>query len=85
MTNVTLMLRDSNSYPNRGAYSAAFNKYFSSFDGVVEPLVDLVVVDGAARFRCVERALPRLKPGGWLLGERAKPANGERVITGQGS
>lgn len=33
---------------------------------MVEPLVDLVIVDGAARFRCVENAIPRVKSGGYL-------------------
>jgi precorrin-6B methylase 2 len=64
--NVTFLLRDSTRYPDRGRASDAFNEGFASFDGIEEPLVDLVVVDGAARWRCVENALPRLRPGGWL-------------------
>ena len=66
LANLVLMLRDSSRFPNRGNGCATFNEEFASFDGVVEPLVDSVIVDGAARFRCVENAIPRLKSGGYL-------------------
>jgi hypothetical protein len=60
------MLRDSTRYPERGRASDAFNEEFSSLDGVEESELDMVIVDGAARWRCVENALPRVRRGGWL-------------------
>jgi hypothetical protein len=66
LDNVTLLLRDSTRYPDRGNYSDQFNEVFSSLDGIPEPQLDLVIVDGAARWRCVEKALPAIRPGGFL-------------------
>jgi hypothetical protein len=66
LKNIVLKLRDSSLYPEKGARSERFNEEFSSLEGVDEPSFDFVVVDGAARWRCVEMALPRLKSGGYL-------------------
>lgn len=65
LTNLTLSLRDSNRFPNRGASSDAFNEEFSRMDAFPGSF-DFVIIDGAARWRCVEQSLPRLKPGGHL-------------------
>jgi hypothetical protein len=66
LTNMSLMLRDSSRYPERGERSEEFNEEFASLDGIDETEFDFVVVDGAARWRCIEKALPRLKSGGYL-------------------
>ena len=64
--NVTLFLRDSTRYPDRGARSDVFNDEFASLEGIADRSFDFVVVDGAARWRCVERALPTVRSGGYL-------------------
>lgn len=66
LANIKIILRDSSTYPNGGAHSAAFNDEFSKVDDLPERTFDFVVVDGAARWRCAERALPLVKPGGYL-------------------
>jgi len=66
LRNLELRLRDSTRYPERGARSALFNEEFAGLDDIPETVLDLVVVDGAARWRCIEVALPRVKPGGYL-------------------
>jgi hypothetical protein len=65
-TNVSLHLRDSTNFPERGHHSNEFNDHFASLDGVQERNFDLVIVDGAARWLCVTRALPAIRPGGYL-------------------
>ena len=66
LKNITLKLRDSSRYPELGAQSERFNEEFTSLEGIDEPMFDFVVVDGAARWLCVEKALPRLNSGGYL-------------------
>ena len=64
--NVSLYLRDSTAFPNRGHHSADFNADFASLPPSGVGAYDLVIVDGAARWLCVKNALPALKPGGYL-------------------
>lgn len=66
LANVSLFLRDSSRYPETGARSAQFNEEFAGLDGIEETSFDFIVVDGAARWLCIEKALPRLKSGGYL-------------------
>jgi hypothetical protein len=44
-----------------------FERYVKTIDVHEEGSLDLVVVDGRARVSCVRRALPKLRPGGYLL------------------
>ncbi len=64
--NVSLYLRDLTAYADRGHGSDEFNRQFAGLDGVGELAFDFIVVDGAARWLCVERGLNVLKPGGAL-------------------
>jgi SAM-dependent methyltransferase len=66
LANVSLHLRDSTAYPERGRHSDAFNRQFASLDGIAAPRFDFIEVDGAARWLCVEQGLNVLKPGGAL-------------------
>jgi hypothetical protein len=66
LDNVTLLLRDSTRYPDRGNFSDEFNEAFSSLEGISNTTFDLVIVDGAARWKCIENALPLLNDGGCL-------------------
>ena len=44
-----------------------FNEEFSGLRDIPSDLLfDLVVVDGAARWRCIENTLPRVKSGGHI-------------------
>jgi hypothetical protein len=66
LDNLVLTLRDSTRYPNCGNHCAAFNEEFAGLPEASEPAFDLVVVDGAVRWRCIEVALPKIKQGGYL-------------------
>jgi predicted O-methyltransferase YrrM len=65
LKNLEIALRDSSRFPNRGLSSDAFNQEFSNIEGLPD-VFDFIVVDGAARWCCVEKSLPHLKPGGYL-------------------
>jgi predicted O-methyltransferase YrrM len=41
--------------------------YVATIDQHGEELFDVVVIDGRERVACVERAMPRVKPGGFLI------------------
>jgi predicted O-methyltransferase YrrM len=64
--NVSLRLRDSSRYRDDGKYSKEFNSEFSSVSEFGNRKFDLIIVDGAARWLCVENSLPLLKRGGLL-------------------
>lgn len=44
-----------------------FRAYASYIDRFPENKFDLIVVDGRARPSCTQHAIPKLKPGGWLI------------------
>lgn len=44
-----------------------FDSYVSTIDDYEDASFDLVVVDGRARPACIAHALPKLKPGGYIL------------------
>jgi hypothetical protein len=64
--NLTIELRDSSLYPDRGKFSDEFNSFFSDVTDFMGSSFDLVIVDGAARFLCVRNSLPLIKQGGFL-------------------
>jgi len=66
LNNLTIDLRDSSLYPDRGKFSDEFNTFFSDVTDLAGSSFNLVIVDGAARFLCVKAALPLIKRGGFL-------------------
>jgi Methyltransferase domain len=59
----------SNSALHRGA---TFRRYAERIAAFPDAHFDLVVVDGRARPSCIAQAMPKLKPGGWLLLDNAE-------------
>jgi hypothetical protein len=51
--------------PHREGLS--YRDYVVAIDGEAGESLDLVFVDGAARPSCIAHALPKLRPGGWLV------------------
>ena len=50
-----------------GARGLRFERYARAIDGQPDRSLDLVLVDGYARFSCVARAIPKVRPGGYLM------------------
>jgi hypothetical protein len=48
-----------------------FEKYVESIDQYEDDYFDLVVIDGRARDFCLEKAIPKVKPGGYILFDNA--------------
>ncbi len=74
LSNVSYLLREpaagtDGSYASTDpAYEGlSFEAYVKSIDSHPDGTFDLVVVDGRARPACVIRAIPKVKPGGYLL------------------
>lgn len=44
-----------------------FEQYARSIDAFPDRHFDLIVVDGLARLACIQHALPKIKPGGYLI------------------
>ena len=44
-----------------------FGRYVRAIDSEPDDSIDLVIVDGQARTRCVLAAAPKIRPGGMLL------------------
>jgi hypothetical protein len=72
--NVTYLLRepcpasDGSFASTDPAYAGqSFETYVTSIDAYPDATFDLVSVDGRARPACVIRAIPKVKPGGYLL------------------
>jgi len=74
LRNVSYLLREPSAGAN-GSYAStdpvyhglSFEAYVKSIDLHHDGTFDLVVVDGRARPACVIRAIPKVKPGGYLL------------------
>ena len=49
-----------------------FHSYAALIDGFEERAFDLVLVDGRARNACIAHAIPRVRPGGWLMLDNAE-------------
>ena len=49
------------------AAGLSFERYVRMIEEVPERSLDLVIVDGYARFSCVAAAIPKIRPGGFLL------------------
>jgi hypothetical protein len=49
-----------------------FDRYVRSIDDHPDGSLDVVIVDGRARLACVERALPKIRPGGHLVLDNAE-------------
>ncbi len=49
------------------ALGTRFESYARAIDAHPEAAFDLVIVDGWARLACIQHALPKIKPGGYLL------------------
>lgn len=45
----------------------AYENYYSIIDGYPDEYFDFIMVDGRARVKCGEHAIPKLKPGGMLV------------------
>lgn len=45
----------------------SFEKYVRAIDAYPDKTFDLVLVDGRARLACVRHALPKIRPGGYLV------------------
>lgn len=52
---------------DRASVGRSYERYVMAIDRFPEAHFDIVVVDGRARNSCVERALPHVKKGGWLV------------------
>lgn len=52
----------------------AYARYAGAIDAEPDRSLDLVMVDGRARALCIEHALPKLRPGGWLVLDNAERA-----------
>lgn len=57
------------SYTSRTSHAAGlrFEAYVKTIDEFPDHSLDLVVVDGYSRFSCVGHAIPKVRPGGYLL------------------
>ncbi len=45
----------------------SYSQYVASIDDYPDDSFDVIVVDGRERVRCFSHAIPKLRPGGWLL------------------
>jgi len=62
----------------------SFSDYVQAIDGYSKNSFDLVVVDGRARPGCIKHAIPRVRPGGYILldnSERIEYALGKQLLT----
>ena len=48
-------------------HGLSFERYVKTIDDYPDESYDLVVVDGRARASCVQRAISKIRPGGYLL------------------
>jgi hypothetical protein len=48
-----------------------FSAYVAAIEGEADESLDLVLVDGRARPACLEAAMPKIKPGGWVVLDNA--------------
>jgi precorrin-6B methylase 2 len=48
-------------------YGGDFEKYTRSIDSVPDNSLDIVLIDGRARRACIVHAIPKIKPGGYLI------------------
>lgn len=46
---------------------STFRRYIAAIDDQADASLDAVIVDGRARNGCVARAMPKVKPGGYLI------------------
>jgi hypothetical protein len=44
-----------------------FKKYVTGIDAIPDGILDIVLVDGRARGACIAHAIPKIKPGGYLI------------------
>lgn len=47
--------------------SASFERYVRSIDGFPDDFFDVIVIDGRARASCLKHAVPKVKPGGYIV------------------
>lgn len=57
-----------------------FRAYASAIDSCADWSLDLVSIDGRARPSCVAHAIPKVKPGGYLLLDQAERESYKRAI-----
>lgn len=53
--------------PPNAAYELRNENDYASLENVDDKSLDLVVVDGIRRAECVQNAVPKIRPGGWLF------------------
>lgn len=77
-TNVSYLLREprQDGEPMLDGYrnefpGASFADYVKAIDTYPNGTFDLILVDGRARVRCMVQALPKLRPGGYLMLDNA--------------
>lgn len=46
---------------------SANRPYNNSITHEIDNFYDIIIIDGRDRVKCIESALPKLKPGGWLI------------------
>jgi predicted O-methyltransferase YrrM len=96
--NVELLLRPAGhsrqSCPDRGRIivsshgrwtDMSFENYVYAIDAIEDQTLDLVFVDGRARSACTQRALQKIRPGGWLVlddSQRQKYREGISALQG---
>jgi hypothetical protein len=55
------------SYYGKGRENYSFEEYVKTIEDYPDSYFDLIVIDGRARPACLEHALPKLKPSGYIL------------------
>ena len=56
----------------KGYEDQCFSEYVSAIDTFEDESFDIIFVDGRARVACAERAVPKVKPGGYLVLDNAE-------------
>jgi hypothetical protein len=61
-------------------YAATVHEYVEAIDVYPDRTFDLVLVDGRVRTECIQYALPKIKPGGYLMLDNSNNADVAEII-----